>query len=243
MCIHGGTTATLVVVLDGARALVANVGDSSAVLCGGPAGAHPLLHRTHARGRRRCLAAFCAHPGIRVRTVAEWTTPAAAARAPAAAAAATGGGGGGGGGGAAGIDEAVELSADHSPENPLEFTRIRTMRPCPHRCVCPPRAALLHASARGPLRRLRDTSPSISSSFWICGVRCMVSRSPCYHIFSLYLPMSFAPCVCVAPYVACPACAAPTSRSCCSCMTRYRRPSSRARPFTSARRALAQGPL
>ena len=34
MCVHGGTTATVVVVLDGHRVVSANVGDSTALLCG-----------------------------------------------------------------------------------------------------------------------------------------------------------------------------------------------------------------
>lgn len=34
MCVHGGTTGTVVVIIDGRRMVVANVGDSTAILCG-----------------------------------------------------------------------------------------------------------------------------------------------------------------------------------------------------------------
>lgn len=173
VCVHGGTTATVVIVLDGKRLIVSNVGDSTAIIAGlGTAG--------------------------ELKPVTEWTPMPAAAAAGAAAAGAsaaagsamvadasvaTGGSGASssssaadaGGAAATGASSAayvpslpcfvgtapgapptattsspaaaplavasvpptpaavsssyMELSADHSPESPSEFTRMHALRP------------------------------------------------------------------------------------------------------------------
>lgn len=103
MCVHGGTTATVMVIYGGRRAVVANVGDSSALLCGGHATEHVM------------------------RTISTWpgsaTAPAAAAPASAVVARpdsnpdfASG-------------PSQMEMSADHSPESDAEFFRMRDTRP------------------------------------------------------------------------------------------------------------------
>lgn len=114
-CVHGGTTATVVVLLDGQRLVISNVGDSTALLCGvGEAG--------------------------QLRSIDEWQPVQAVVNG----AAARGGGEGGGAGSRAGDTPAsgsatpippallcsfMELSADHSPESASEFGRMHRFRP------------------------------------------------------------------------------------------------------------------
>ena len=132
MCIHGGTTATVVVLLDGVRLVVANVGDSTAIMAGvGEAGV--------------------------LRPATEWTPMAVPTQNGAHASttsgsasflgvSGTGGGGGSNSGGptplalSCGTPESIalpahvassymELSADHSPESASEYARMHAFRP------------------------------------------------------------------------------------------------------------------
>ncbi len=121
-CVHGGSTATVVAILDGRRVVCANVGDSGALLCGG-AGAPP----------------------VELRPAEEWTPlePAAASPAPSGSGAGSEGGpdaagdaggaagdaAGGGGGAPAAPFFALELTTDHTPESAEEFTRVAAARP------------------------------------------------------------------------------------------------------------------
>lgn len=118
LCVHGGSTATVAMILQGRRLLVANVGDSTAIVCGLDSAGD-------------------------LRSVEEWTqmtsTAAAAVAAPSSSSA--------GGTGAASSSSApsssslpihlppsiatsyMEVSADHSPESETEFMRMHKYRP------------------------------------------------------------------------------------------------------------------
>lgn len=119
MCIHGGTTATVLIILDGRRVVVANVGDSTAIISG--------LGSTTGN----------------LQNITDWTPmpphiPVAAAATGAARSA-------GSDGSAASTaisplppvvpvpaevtSSYMELSADHSPESHSEFQRMHAFRP------------------------------------------------------------------------------------------------------------------
>lgn len=110
MCIHGGSTATVLVVLDGRRVVVANVGDSTAIVVGlGSAGALrpvsewvPIPPRSGAAPSSPAFAAAASAP------------PPLASYVPVPPAVAS---------------SYMELSADHSPESPSEFARMHSFRP------------------------------------------------------------------------------------------------------------------
>lgn len=144
LCVHGGTTATVVVVLDGRYILIANVGDSTALLTGfdNPAviknitewpvvgaAATPVLTLSPAGADLVpppgpvALLPGAADPSPHILLVApSGPAPAAADERASSFGAA--------------VPESqrfLELSADHSPESPSEFYRMRNFRPCPHR--------------------------------------------------------------------------------------------------------------
>jgi hypothetical protein len=145
LCVHGGTTATIVVVLDARYVIVANVGDSTAILTGfdEPAALRPISEWKvsgspistgvtpalipaaggDALPAHIPLAPSIADPSPHV-MLAPSTSPAASA--PEERASSHG----------LGLPEAqrfLELSADHSPESASEFYRMRDFRRCPHR--------------------------------------------------------------------------------------------------------------
>lgn len=99
MCVHGGTTATVLVILRGRRAVVANVGDSSALLCGGSA-SHVMRN-------------ISTWPGSAV-APAPHRTPESTVAEPSIV---------------SGHQAVMEMSADHSPESAEEFFRMRSIRP------------------------------------------------------------------------------------------------------------------
>lgn len=110
LCVHGGTTASVVVILKGRRLLVSNVGDSTAILCGlGEAG---VLHSVD---EWQPL-----HSGVPVPSA---SGPGGAASAPSGSPSVS-----------AATDTAttssyMEISADHSPESETEFARMHRCRP------------------------------------------------------------------------------------------------------------------
>jgi serine/threonine protein phosphatase PrpC len=116
MCIHGGTTATVLVVLDGRRIVVANVGDSTAIIAGlGTAGAlhsvkewTPMPPHKPAGGSAPAGAARSLSSGPES---APAPLPVTVAVPDAVA------------------SSYMELSADHSPESHTEFQRMQTFRP------------------------------------------------------------------------------------------------------------------
>lgn len=153
LCVHGGTTATVVVVLDSRYILIANVGDSTAILTGfdDPSWLRPLsewrkhvgvpdggdLHATHGGVHTVPPEPVSHHPGLPLHpgsadpsphVLLPGATASFGASLPSEERAHTHG--------ATGIPEAqrfLELSADHSPESAHEFYRMRSFRPCPHR--------------------------------------------------------------------------------------------------------------
>jgi hypothetical protein len=106
MCVHGGTTCTVVLVLRGRWLLMANVGDSTALLSGVGEKARLLpVDQWHGyvgmAAERKALRDAAVAPGSK-------------ASAP----------------GIVGLARTyLELSADHSPESPAEFERVRSFRP------------------------------------------------------------------------------------------------------------------
>jgi hypothetical protein len=117
--VHGGTTVTIVVVLDGQKLVIANVGDSTCLLTGLklPDG---VLKEVDAAGGLKDVAEGAAAAG----DAAALGTAAKSSAPPAPP------------GGADGVallpaDEIRIISADHSPESPEEFYRIRQFRQDP----------------------------------------------------------------------------------------------------------------
>ena len=91
-CVHGGTTVSVVVVLDGALMISANVGDSTALACNLGSSIEPTtLFSTYAP---EIVHNEPSNTGTATYNV---------------------------------------LSAEHSPETPSEYVRMRNYRPCPHR--------------------------------------------------------------------------------------------------------------
>ena len=127
ICIHGGTTGTVVVVLDGRYVIVANVGDSSLLLCGSGGEVHmrPMEQWTPMGGM---VPPARSMTGSEVKQGAPSTLKRFASR-----------------GQRGEIDVAVseyslkaeqlsacsELSRDHGPECQSEFLRMRSFRPNP----------------------------------------------------------------------------------------------------------------
>ena len=152
LCVHGGTTATVVVVLDARYVFIANVGDSTAILAGqdnpdclrpiaewkslggdaGASGATPASSVSPDAGT--ASATIPVVPGIADPSPHVClTTPSTASSASALAAAGTDERATSFGKGLPETQRFLELSADHSPESAAEFFRMRAFRPCPHR--------------------------------------------------------------------------------------------------------------
>lgn len=153
LCVHGGTTATVLIVLDGRRLIVSNVGDSTAIISGlGAAGKlHPIEDWVPATGGSSVglPTGVSQGAGAAVGAGAGAGAPAAAlpavtplpvsygqvAGAPPTSSCAYSA--------AAALSRAsyvpvpaevassyMELSADHSPESHTEFLRMHRYRPC-----------------------------------------------------------------------------------------------------------------
>ena len=90
-CVHGGTTVSVVVILDGKTLVSANVGDSTSLMLG--------LGSSLKAGQ----------------TMASFVPESCAAA------------------GNEGAKSYSVISAEHSPESPLEYDRMRNFRPCPER--------------------------------------------------------------------------------------------------------------
>lgn len=106
-CVHGGSSCTIVLII-GTKMYIANVGDSSAILCTrSPVLSKSMIARVRDAGRP-------AHP----------IDPAASASAP----------------GAMDLTDTLMIIAEHSPESPEEFLRLREFR---HREGDPTQPALL----------------------------------------------------------------------------------------------------
>jgi serine/threonine protein phosphatase PrpC len=111
MCIHGGTTATVLIILDGRRVVVANVGDSTAIIAGlGSAG---TLHSV-----KEWTPMLPHKPSAAVRSASDGGAAAISGPLPAVVPVP-----------AALSSSYMELSADHSPESHSEFQRMTTFRP------------------------------------------------------------------------------------------------------------------
>ena len=108
-CIHGGSTATVAVILDGVRVVVANVGDSTAILCGVEAVDMPL------------------------RPASEWEPLSGRTSTDDDVASAAGGGSVGGASSPSSAANArapcFELTRDHTPESVHEYERVAAFRP------------------------------------------------------------------------------------------------------------------
>lgn len=127
-CINGGTTATVVILLEGRRLIVSNVGDSTAIIAG--LGAEGVLKPIDkwaplpsSGGGSKGAAASLANAGPFAATAPPSSAMACPPAAPVPALPRP-----------ASVPAAVassylELSADHSPESPSEFLRIRGLRP------------------------------------------------------------------------------------------------------------------
>lgn len=142
LCVHGGTTATVIAVLDGQWVVVSNVGDSTGILCGG--------RPTH---KMRCMSEWPSLPTLnrRIRGSLIVNTPSR---------------------NNVNVDSAqyelnnnqpnqyFEVSADHSPENVEEFYRIQQFRPHPARPEIPELSFVYDSLSASKLR-----SPSIYERF------------------------------------------------------------------------------
>lgn len=145
MCVHGGTTATLVAVLDGRLMVIANCGDSSAVMCGASPDTFPL-QPIDTWPREEAVAGESGLEAMGLEAVLPDVGGVVGA--------AVGGAGAGGGEGSSastspsldssavpdGCEACVaaspkllaagwEMSADHGPENPGEYERMRASHP------------------------------------------------------------------------------------------------------------------
>ena len=107
ICIHGGTTATVLIILHGRRIVVSNVGDSTGIICGFGNDIGKLLPVSK---WTKC------EPPIPASSLDIHASQAPLSRAPDATA-----------------SSYLEVSADHSPECPQEFDRMRKFRPHPSR--------------------------------------------------------------------------------------------------------------
>lgn len=105
-CVHGGTTVSIVVVVDGHRAYVANVGDSSVVIGGALVASRRATHFL--------ASAASQEEASRKRKVDVDLPPASSASTSSPVAAVV-----------------REITADHSPENVDEYRRMRKFRPHP----------------------------------------------------------------------------------------------------------------
>ena len=153
-CVHGGTTGTVIVIVDCRWVFVANVGDSTGLLLGfDDASFMKHISQWGGGGASPVVSASA--------SASSSATPSAA---PSAGSSAGAGAGAGASTGAGGVPASIatdmaalirlelaeracsdskaslapsarflELSADHSPESVLEFTRMAQFRPCPHR--------------------------------------------------------------------------------------------------------------
>jgi serine/threonine protein phosphatase PrpC len=110
-CVHGGTTATVALVLGGgARLVIANVGDSAALLCGAGGAAlalRPADEWTPLSPRSDADAGGVGAGGATlISTSTSATAPAPATAVP-----------------------CVEVTTDHTPESAAEFERMAAFRP------------------------------------------------------------------------------------------------------------------
>jgi len=139
MCVHGGTTATMVAVLDGSLMVVANCGDSSAVMCGVSREAFPMQSIESwpaARAEAGCsgLEAQGPHavlPDLGVTAMGGSAAKGASAveskdfdsgRVPPDVETVTAAD-------SKSLSVGWEMSADHGPENPGEYERMRASHP------------------------------------------------------------------------------------------------------------------
>jgi hypothetical protein len=119
--VHGGTTVTIVVVLDGQQLVIANLGDSTGLLTGLklPEG---VLKEVDAAGGQKDMPEGAAAAGdaaaLGTAAKVESSPPAPPGEAKEA-------------NGLMSAEEIRIISADHSPECPDEFYRIREFRPDP----------------------------------------------------------------------------------------------------------------
>jgi serine/threonine protein phosphatase PrpC len=121
-CVHGGTTATVVVLLDGCRLISANTGDSAALLCRGSSSA--------ALPPMRSGTEWVPLPGDSVAGSAAAVELAGRSVAQEDAVSSPGASEGGPAGGASpSAFDTLELTSDHSPESASEFTRMARARP------------------------------------------------------------------------------------------------------------------
>lgn len=107
ICIHGGTTATILIILHGRRIIVSNVGDSTGIICGFGNDIGKLLPVS--------MWTKC-EPPVPLSSSDIHPPQAPLSRAPDSTA-----------------NSYLEVSADHSPECPQEFDRMRKFRPHPSR--------------------------------------------------------------------------------------------------------------
>lgn len=112
LCVHGGTTATVIAVIDGRWAVVGNVGDSTGIVCGGK----PQCMRNMSEWPSLPPLNGKVNGGLVVNTPARNNVDVDTAQYE--------------------MNNSIagtwyEVSADHSPENVDEFYRIRKQRPHP----------------------------------------------------------------------------------------------------------------
>ncbi|KAG5188671.1 phosphatase 2C-like domain-containing protein [Tribonema minus] len=125
-CVHGGTSGSVVALVEGRRILVANVGDSAALLAMRGRALHQadlIQHSLWPEGGG--VMAPCTEPG----TVGDATMPTGAF-----------------------ADQTLILTADHSPESVREYMRMRASHPHPHDVHAPHLAVVYDSPTPNKLR-------------------------------------------------------------------------------------------
>jgi len=115
MCVHGGTTATIAVILQGRRLIVANVGDSTAIICGlGTAGVlrHIDEWTNLSTNNNNSLSTSSSSSSSSTSSPLSSTSASTVGSIPANC-----------------FSSYMEVSADHSPESESEFLRMHKYRP------------------------------------------------------------------------------------------------------------------
>jgi serine/threonine protein phosphatase PrpC len=163
-CVHGGTTATVVIILDGRRLIVANVGDSTALMLGLPTDSHKMLpidswtpsivkdSNRFILGREGAVPApslICRMGAVDGAAATSMCTASDPMPMPAIVPRAST---------SARSHPPLELSADHSPENYSEYVRITAFRPSPQPSVHPKPELLFLYDA---LSTTKSSCPSI----------------------------------------------------------------------------------